>query len=397
MAFSASVKINVSENLTKAQKRIKKATEKIRKNFDRMSKSVAFAGNAFRKFSKFASFALIGLGVGFGALIKKTADFGDELDKTSQKTGIGAEQLQRLRYVAGLGGASIGDVSRSLKFLNRAMSEAGDGVTEYSDEFDALGVTIQNQDGTMRDTIAVYYDLADAMSTIEDGAYKNAKAQKVLGKAGEALIPTMNMGSEEIKRLGQDLKTVITDEEADDAAAFNDELHKLVSNLKAVTFKHIVKAMPALTVMAESMGGLSEGLNKFLTDNVDLGKVIQGWVDSIKGFDFKSFFEISTDTLKYVIEDLKLIVDGIASAVTFVKAQKSKADATVDVGGKILGTEALGRWFGELQAGKGAELAEAMINVRIDQDGKASITGASAQGLQLNTSMGIMGGSGIGF
>jgi hypothetical protein len=125
-------------------------------------------------------------------------ELGDQLDKLSKKTGIAAINLQKLGHAAELSGASLGDIETGIKKLQASQVDAGEGLKTYTREFDRLGVSIKNEDGTFKDTSILLAEMADGMKGLETDAERTAVAVKLLGRSGTNLIPMLKEGSEAV-------------------------------------------------------------------------------------------------------------------------------------------------------------------------------------------------------
>ena len=148
--------------------------------------------------------ANLGVGVslaGIGAMIKSSIDSADALDEMAQRTGIAVESLSLLVPAAELSAVSTEKFEAGLKKLATGMLEAATGSEASAQNFEALGVAVQNQDGTLRDSEQVLLDLADRFQAMPDGAEKAALAVDIFGKAGAEMIPFLNQGREGIGAL----------------------------------------------------------------------------------------------------------------------------------------------------------------------------------------------------
>ena len=65
--------------------------------------------------------------------------------------------------------------------------------------FKALGIDVRDASGNIRDTNAVFLDIADRFGRMQDGATKSALAMQVFGKSGAELIPLLNSGRDGLK------------------------------------------------------------------------------------------------------------------------------------------------------------------------------------------------------
>lgn len=221
--------------------------------------------------------ANLGVGVslaGIGAMIKSSIDSADALDEMAQRTGIAVESLSLLVPAAELSAVSTEKFEAGLKKLATGMLEAATGSEASAQNFEALGVAVQNQDGTLRDSEHVLLDLADRFQAMPDGAEKAALAVDIFGKAGAEMIPFLNQGREGIGALKQEAAELGLQLSADTAAQagnFNDALDKLKLATQSIGNQIIASLLPALNDMA---GGMVESAKQGGTLRVILDGIV---------------------------------------------------------------------------------------------------------------------------
>ncbi|WP_337072649.1 hypothetical protein [Aeromonas veronii] len=221
--------------------------------------------------------ANLGAGVslaGIGAMIKSSIDSADALDEMAQRTGIAVESLSLLVPAAELSAVSTEKFEAGLKKLATGMLEAATGSEASAQNFAALGVAVQNQDGTLRDSEQVLLDLADRFQAMPDGAEKAALAVDIFGKAGAEMIPFLNQGREGIGALKQEAAELGLQLSADTAAQagnFNDALDKLKLATQSIGNQIIASLLPALNDMA---GGMVESAKQGGTLRVILDGIV---------------------------------------------------------------------------------------------------------------------------
>lgn len=223
----------------------------------------------FNTFIKDWKVQLTAVGGALFAIAKSTANYGEELLKTSQKVGINVEALAGLQHAANLSDLSTEQLSAGLKFLSQNMVEAARQTGDGEALFRRLGVAATDTAGKLRPTEQVLLDLADVFATSKDGAGKAEAAVKLFGKAGLELIPFLNQGKAGITELmaeAERLGLVMSKQDAEGANRFNDELKKLQGALRGVTLSVGKELLPAMTELIElfrTIGvgtGLSAGL-----------------------------------------------------------------------------------------------------------------------------------------
>ena len=221
--------------------------------------------------------ANLGVGVslaGIRAMIKSSIDSADALDEMAQRTGIAVESLSLLVPAAELSAVSTEKFEAGLKKLATGMLEAATGSEASAQNFEALGVAVQNQDGTLRDSEQVLLDLADRFQAMPDGAEKAALAVDIFGKAGAEMIPFLNQGREGIGALKQEAAELGLQLSADTAAQagnFNDALDKLKLATQSIGNQIIASLLPALNDMA---GGMVESAKQGGTLRVILDGIV---------------------------------------------------------------------------------------------------------------------------
>lgn len=247
MATLGTLVIELNANVAKLQQDMGRASSVVERNMASIRSAAASAGKAL---------AAIGVGVGvagMAALVKQTIDFADNLSKTSQKIGVSVEALSALKYAADLADVSFEQLSTGVRQLSRQMANALSGSKEAIQGFGAIGVAVQNADGSLRDTEAVLNDVADAFQKLPDGATKTAIAMRLFGRAGADLIPLLNAGSDGIEDLRKEAESfglIISTETARQAEEFNDSLTRLKAAGTGVTIAITSGILPAVTSLA---------------------------------------------------------------------------------------------------------------------------------------------------
>ena len=91
-----------------------------------------------------ATGAAIGTGKAFVTATKETAQYGDMVDKTSQKLGISADTFQSYDYVLNLAGTDMQSMTTGLKTLTSKLDDAKNGGEEAQAMFAALGISMDD-------------------------------------------------------------------------------------------------------------------------------------------------------------------------------------------------------------------------------------------------------------
>jgi TP901 family phage tail tape measure protein len=219
------------------------------------------------------------------ALVKKTADYGDELWKASQKTGIAVETLSGLKLAADKSDLSLGGLAMGMSRLSRLVVEANRGGLEQQAVLQRIGVTATDTTGRMKPMDALMGEVSDKFKFMPDGVEKTAMAIDIFGKSGMEMIPLLNLGSEGLKREREEaerLGLVMSGPTAQASEAFNDQLTTLKKSLLGVTVTVGTALMPVFQKIVEGVVDIVSGFNRWLKQNPEIVQSIHNIVESIR-------------------------------------------------------------------------------------------------------------------
>ena len=246
MDMNAAVKIAATVTGTQA-------VDDLRKSIDGVSSSV---NGTTERFSKFAGSikglaAAIGV-VGLAHMVSEVIKTGDEMYKLSQKTGVSVEALSTFKMAGKLSGVEIEQLGKALVKFDVAISKANTGNKEAAAAFAAVGINAKSLKGLNTENAVL--KVADAFSKTADGAAKTRVAVELFGKAGADMIPLLNMGSEEIEKLGVKMSTDF----AARSQQFNDSMTIMQAKMKIFTVTAVSAVMPSLQEIANAFLDVSK-------------------------------------------------------------------------------------------------------------------------------------------
>jgi hypothetical protein len=197
------------------------------------------------------------------AMVKISADVGDELAKMSQRVGIGVETLSGYRLAADLAGTSLEDFGVSMQRASKAIFDARDGTGETADAFRDLGISVVDQSGNLKTAEQVLLEVSDRFAGMENGARKTALAMEIFGRGGASMIPLLNQGSEALRKQREEadaLGVTWTTAQAKLAEGMNDSLETLEAALAGFRNRVATYLMPFVTSMVDAINGKIKGL-----------------------------------------------------------------------------------------------------------------------------------------
>lgn len=240
--------------------------------FQKELKNSQGALSSFNNFIKDWRTQLAAAGTALFAIAKSTANYGDELFKTSQKVGIQVQALAGLQHAAKLADVDNRQLQIGLQALSRAMVDSAQGSGEGHEAFKRIGVSAVDASGKLKPMQDVFLEIADVFNRTTDGAGKTEAAMKLMGKSGADLIPLMNGGKASIQELmaeAERLGLVMSEKDAKAAEEFNDSITRLEAQAKgfSVTIgKHMLGPLTELMSLMNDLGSgpIGSALNVFL-------------------------------------------------------------------------------------------------------------------------------------
>ncbi len=231
-----------------------------------------------------AAFAAIKAGDFLVDIVRDVAVLGDEIATSAERIGVGAEELQKLRFAADRADISVSELDFGLRTLTKSIGDAEKGTGLASEAFEQLGVSTTNQDGTLRSQTDVILSVAEAFQGLTDQTRKTALAQDIFGaRAGGALVPLLNKGKagiEELMQTATDYGVVLGQDLIDAGSAYDDaqkDLNAAFQGLKLTIGSALVPALvSAVDAFTALVRALRPVVQSFATTIVPLfGRVLR--------------------------------------------------------------------------------------------------------------------------
>jgi lambda family phage tail tape measure protein len=189
MSDLAKLVVSMEANIAKFTTDMNRAASVAEEAMKRVQDVSAMAANVVKTafVGMAAAYTVDSFKSGIDGAIKSAA----ELHNLAEKTGATVEALSGLKSVAGMSGTSLDTVGMGLQKLSKSMYESAAGNQEMQDQFRALGVSVKDSNGSLRDGSDVMMDVAKRFAEMDNGAQKVALAQKLFGKSGSELLPVL--------------------------------------------------------------------------------------------------------------------------------------------------------------------------------------------------------------
>ena len=242
----------MAEKLGDAVLELSTDDKRLKKGLARSEKSAK--KSAARIKSVFASIATAAVLTGLKRSFDTAIDGLDNIAKSADKIGITTDSLQELRLAADLSGVSSNALDTALRKFSRSVDEASQGVAEYKESFDRLGVSVTDTEGNIKPIEQLIGEVADGMNLLENATTRAAISQDLFGRAGVDLINLTSLGSKGIDALrdsARKLGIVIDESIIREAVIAKDEL-TILSKVISVDMTLAIRRLGPLII------GLSE-------------------------------------------------------------------------------------------------------------------------------------------
>ena len=193
---------------------------------------------------------------GFLAMAYKAGTAADDLMTMANVTGLSVEELQKLQYASSFVDVPLETMTGSIAKLTKTMASG-------SDAFETLGISITNQDGTMRDATDVWYDAIEALGKVENDTLRDQLAMELFGKSAMEMAGIVDDGGASLKALGDDLEatgTILSEDAVADTVKFNDAIDELKGKATQAFFSAGAALADDLVPMLEKLVDVVTGV-----------------------------------------------------------------------------------------------------------------------------------------
>lgn len=195
----------------------------------------------------------VAAGAAFGKSISDVSQYGDHIDKMSQKIGFSAEGFQKWDYVLQRAGTSIDSMAPVMKKLSTS-------AVENSDAFQQLGISQEEVANMSQEEL--FGRTIQALSGMEEGAERTALASKLLGKGASELAPLINGGTDAIEEqmeMAEKYGMVMSDEGVKASADFVDAQTTLSMTMTGLKNRMTAEFLPACTEVTNGIAKMFAG------------------------------------------------------------------------------------------------------------------------------------------
>jgi len=242
--------------------------------------------------------AVVAFGVGLTKSVNSVADYGDKVDKMSQKIGISTDAYQKWDYVMQRAGTNVDNLKMGMKTLSQ-QAEKG------SDAFQKLGISQEEVAKLSQEDL--FEKTVKGLADMEAGTERTVLATQLLGRAGADLAPLLNQGSEAIEEqmeIAEKYGMVMPEETVKASAAFKDSVTTMQMTMTGFKNRALGEFLPSFTKITDGLALLFTGDMSGI-DDIEKGlDEIVGKIDNMLPTVMKIGGKIVETIAMSIIEDL---------------------------------------------------------------------------------------------
>lgn len=165
--------------------------------------------------------AITGTVKALGDMVLNAAYAADDLNTMSKTTGLSTAELQKFQYASDMIDVSVDTLTGSMTKLTSNMYSAQSGSGAAAEAFEALGISVTDGSGELRDRNEVFQEAIAALGEMTNETERDATAMKLFGKSAQDLNPLILGGADALQTLGDEAESAGLILSQDDLDALN--------------------------------------------------------------------------------------------------------------------------------------------------------------------------------
>ncbi len=259
------------------------------------------------------------------SMIDNATNAADALLTLEAQTGIAVETLQEMQYAARFVDVEVEQMTTGLARTVKAIREASTAGSDYITIADGIVVSTKDQNGQLRDSEEVFYNVIDAIGNLANETDRETAAQKIFGKSYQDIMPLVKAGSGAIKGYGKEAKDAgITIDTITVKALgkLDDKLEQVAATAEATATKASASMIRVADFAASAWESLLQSLDPIKNNSqliigiaADISRssreVIQAQVDQATAIDNVAYITgLSIDEVKAKADELSQFMIG---------------------------------------------------------------------------------------
>lgn len=312
----------VSEPLRKIQA----ASEKTKNSFQDLGQKLTKVGNNMKTVGgkitstvTIATAAVTAFAAGTVYAMKKAAEYGDRIDKMSQKIGMSRKSFQEWDYIMSQNGGNVETLQMGFKTLVTQIEGVQKGSKDSIKAFQALGVSVKDNNGNFRVADDVFNDVIRKLQQVKDPTQKMILANRLFGRSAAELRPLLNQEAsaiDELREKANKMGLILSEQDVKNAVKFSDTMDTFSRVFQAKFATIAMKLMPKFVEILERILSHTDTIERIMSYLFKLVEVFINLVDWFVKLDNKWKIVIASAAAFLAI--LGPLITAIGSIITLL-------------------------------------------------------------------------------
>lgn len=312
----------VSEPLRKIQA----ASEKTKNSFQDLGQKLTKVGNNMKTVGgkitstvTKATATVTAFAAGTVYAMKKAAEYGDRIDKMSQKIGMSRKSFQEWDYIMSQNGGNVETLQMGFKTLVTQIEGVQKGSKDSIKAFQALGVSVKDNNGNFRVADDVFNDVIRKLQQVKDPTQKMILANRLFGRSAAELRPLLNQEAsaiDELREKANKMGLILSEQDVKNAVKFSDTMDTFSRVFQAKFATIAMKLMPKFVEILERILSHTDTIERIMSYLFKLVEVFINLVDWFVKLDNKWKIVIASAAAFLAI--LGPLITAIGSIITLL-------------------------------------------------------------------------------
>lgn len=312
----------VSEPLRKIQA----ASEKTKNSFQDLGQKLTKVGNNMKTVGgkitstvTKATVTVTAFAAGTVYAMKKAAEYGDRIDKMSQKIGMSRKSFQEWDYIMSQNGGNVETLQMGFKTLVTQIEGVQKGSKDSIKAFQALGVSVKDNNGNFRVADDVFNDVIRKLQQVKDPTQKMILANRLFGRSAAELRPLLNQEAsaiDELREKANKMGLILSEQDVKNAVKFSDTMDTFSRVFQAKFATIAMKLMPKFVEILERILSHTDTIERIMSYLFKLVEVFINLVDWFVKLDNKWKIVIASAAAFLAI--LGPLITAIGSIITLL-------------------------------------------------------------------------------
>ena len=312
----------VSEPLRKIQattEKTQKSLQNLGQKLTTVGKNMKTVGGKITSTVTKITATLAAFAAGTVYAMKKAAEYGDRIDKMSQKIGMSRKSFQEWDYIMSQNGGNVETLQMGFKTLVTQIEGVQKGSKDSVKAFKALGVNVKDSNGHFRVADDVFNDVIRKLQQIKDPTQKMILANRLFGRSAAELRPLLNQEAsaiDELREKANKMGLILSEQDVKNAVKFSDTMDTFSRVFQAKFATIAMKLMPKFSEIMEKILSKTDTIEKIMGYLFKLVEVFINLVDWFVKLDNKWKIVIASAAAFLAI--LGPLITAIGSIITLL-------------------------------------------------------------------------------